>query len=178
MVESNIVQSTVSPNSIIILQQEEGYVQLSQKISSGAIDLWGCKVICILVGRFDVLDRSLPVEPKLQELQLVIGRVNPSFIIVLCTPLPRGGDDQQITRKLFCTGHMLRMFCQGKGRLEFAKIGANFTSPHGVRLEYFNKNNLNMHGWTVLEEAVKMKVQSASLRERYCQFLEAMQLMK
>ena len=178
VVEDNIVPSALSTSSVLVVEETEGYSQVTHKIMSGQFNLIGCHVLFMLVGRFDVLDRSLAVEPKLHQLQLAVGRVDSSIIIVLCTPLPRGLDDVNITRKLFRTGFVLRLFCQGKGRLEFCRLGSSFTTPKGIKQEWFNRQHLNRHGWDVLQEGILAKVQSATLRERSLQFHEALNMMR
>ena len=137
VVEDSVGELTLPQARVITVPFTSGYGELATKIKMCSLSLKGCKVLFLFIGRFDVLDHSSSVEPKVERLQKVVGYINPAIILVLSTPLPREKDDVRITRKLFHTGHILRLMCQGKARMVFVRTGAEFTTLQGVNQDCF-----------------------------------------
>ena len=103
-------------------------LQIINNIRSGQLELSGFRVLVIMTGRADVLDRSVSVPAQLEELRQVVSKVDPAMIILLCTPIPWAGDSERLTQKLQCTGPVFKAFCQGKLTMAFSRAMQNFTT--------------------------------------------------
>ena len=150
-----------------LVSKSTGFFELSRQVSSGSLLIKGYKIIILLIGRGDVLDRSAQVTQRLQSLLDAVARVDAGIKVIVTTPLPWPTDEERITRKLFRTGAVLKAFCKGKSQVSFSKITQCLTNQHGIDSSMITRRGLTTPAKQILSKHFSGKISCEQLRLRY-----------
>ena len=138
-----------------------------KQVDEGTLSLQGIKVVVSLVGRADVLDRGQPVAPSVLKFREALNRVDMALLLLVGTPLPWPGDQEQVVRKLHRTTGVFRALCHGKTTMDFIKATQHFVSVQGVNLAMVGPQKLTTAALQSLDKSIMGKINCAKLRHKY-----------
>ena len=148
-----------------LVSKGSGYGQLMKEIRQRDIDLMDVKIVVVLIGRQDVLDRSEPYLDRVQRLVQVIHRIKSTVVVLFCSPLPWPGDSEVVARKLFRTAPVLRRYCRQQGPLvQYSRAAQQLVAIDGVDTRLLNHVGLTTQGVQLIQRLIDGKIQCSKLR--------------
>ena len=144
-----------------------GYREFAQRILQRKVHVNGYKVIVLLIGRADVLNRQIAVDASLLQVREAVNEVDPCTIIMVGTPLPWPTDQVNVVRKLFRTTAMLRQWCQPHTTLQYTKATQSLVNLEGLNPQYICDDGLTLAGLLNLKRIILGKIACARLRDEY-----------
>ena len=123
--------------TIQLVPKRSGYAEFAWQILQGAVQLRGIKVIVLLIGRADVLNRAVMVGPQIEVVRAALNKVDPAIILLVGTPLPWPLDPPpEVAWKLFRMSAMIKVFCHGRPTLEYTQATQEFVTLEGVNTTF------------------------------------------
>ena len=150
-----------------LVHKGSGWRDVIQQIRTGGLIVAGYKILVVLIGRAEVLDRSCSVEMVLQQLHDVVSLQDPAIVLVLSTPLPWPTDGPQVARKLFRTTAVLKAFCHGKASVEFSRASEQLVTLEQVNTTLVDMKGLTEHGAGLIAMLIDAKINCSRLRLKY-----------
>ena len=153
--------------SIKLVHKGSGYADFAKLISAGGVPLKQYKVIVLMIGQADVLDRSVLVGTQLDKVRVALNRVNPALLLLVCTPMPWPGDTHDVAHKLHRTTGMLKALCHGKPTMEFSRVTEDLVTLEGVHEAFVDGQGLTLAGQELISRLVLGKIACGKMRDKY-----------
>ena len=152
---------------IRMVPKGSGYFELAKHITAGSLLVQGYRILVIMIGRAEVLDRSMPVQASLQILLDAIARIDGAIVVVFTSPVPWPDDDVRITRKLFRTGAVLKAFCHQRENCVFSRAADILTTIMGINHLMLNPQGITDEAVAAISKIIKGNIQCLKLRQLY-----------
>ena len=157
----------------MLVPRGTGYAEIADRVAAGDILVNGYKIIIIMTGRRDVLDRSASVPSRVQRVSDALQRIDPALMVVFMTPIPWFTDEARLARKIFRTGALLRSMAKNQVNLHFSKATEDLTVLGGINSAMMSAEGINEVGRNVIRRLLLGKIHNSKLRQKYAQVKQA-----
>ena len=156
--------------SVVILEQDQGFLDIIRWIEAGRFDLARFDVVGLLIGCAELKRSKNWFAACVEELLAVITKVNSSCLVLLGAILPSTVDSRWMVWEFIARNAILQnRVTAGRDRrkLEYARPGRSLLTTGGPVASYFDEDRrLAKLGLQVLTKALLEKFQSADLVKR------------
>ena len=149
----------------MVVDRFTGYAQLSRDIYRGQLNILKYKLIVVLCGRSDVLDREVKLERVVQSFVRAVQAINRTATILLSSPLPRADDDERMVRRLHGLGNKIRQQCDSH-RVQFTGLASQVSSPRGLQKDMYSAKTLSVQGLRFLKSELEFRTRADCLLEQ------------
>ena len=174
MAECSLAQLLIPGAKVTLVHKGAGFEEVASLIRSGMIEVQGFKIVVLLVRRADVLNRSRPVVPQLDQLLQAVQQVDSAIILLVASPIPYPTDGPDVVRKLYRTTAMLKAYCHGKPTVDYLRATQDFVELETINSDYVTPQGITKPGLGIIKKLTLAKINCSKLRQRY-QALKSMQ---
>ena len=156
--------------SIVILEPEHGVMDILRWIEKGRFEPHRFDIVSVMIGRADIKRSRSWFMASMEELFTVIGKLNPSVLMLVGALLPSSSDSRVMVRKFVARNSMLQSRCLMAGerrKMEYTRPGKALLMKGGPLPKYYDhEGRLNETGRKVLVQAIQDKYISADPPKR------------
>ena len=152
---------------IQLVHPGSGYAELAEGIARGQVSLFGVRILVLLIGRADVLNREVAVQDSLMRVRDAVNARDPAIIMLVGTPLPWPLDEEKHSRKLYRTTVMLKGLCDAGSTLQYIRATQDCVTLKGVNRLMVDAVRLTAEASANISKLIVSKIECSKLHQEY-----------